>query len=39
MFLDLNNIMVEEVIGRLHVFEERTKPKQMTDAMRCLMLC
>ena len=39
MFLDLNNITVEEVIERLRVFEERTKPKQITDAMMCLMLC
>jgi hypothetical protein len=28
MFLDLNNVSVEEVIGRLRVFEERTKRKQ-----------
>ena len=38
MFLDLNNAMVEEVIGRLRVFKERTKPKQITDAMGRLML-
>ncbi|XP_066354321.1 uncharacterized protein [Miscanthus floridulus] len=39
MFLDLNNVTVEEAIGRLRAFEERTKPKQVTDAMGCLMLC
>ena len=38
MFLDLNNITVGEVIGRLCVFEERTKPKQVTNAMGRLML-
>jgi hypothetical protein len=39
MFFDLNNVMVEEVIRRLRVFEERTKPKHITDAMGRLMLC
>ncbi|XP_066361338.1 uncharacterized protein [Miscanthus floridulus] len=39
MFLDLNVVMVKEVVGRLRVFEERTKPKQVTDAMGRLMLC
>jgi hypothetical protein len=27
MFFDLNNVIVEEVIWRLCIFEERTKPK------------
>ena len=27
MFLDLNKVTIEEVVGRLRVFEERTKPK------------
>jgi hypothetical protein len=39
MFLDLNKVTIEEVIGRLHVFEERAKPAQITDAMGRLMLC
>jgi len=39
MFLDLNNVSLEEVIGRLRVFEERAKPKEVTDAMGRLMLC
>jgi len=39
MFMDLNKAKVEDVIGRLRVFEERGKPKQITDAMMCLMLC
>ena len=39
MFLDLNKVTIEEVVGRLRVFEERTKPKQVTDAMGRLMLC
>jgi uncharacterized membrane protein YgcG len=39
MFLNLNTISVEEVIGRLRVFEESAKPKQITDAMGRLMLC
>ena len=39
MFLDLNNVSLEEVIGRLRVFEERAKPKEVTDALGCLMLC
>ena len=26
MFLDLNKVTIEEVIGRLRVFEERAKP-------------
>jgi hypothetical protein len=39
MFLNLNNVSLEEVIGRLRVFEERAKPKKVTDAMGRLMLC
>ena len=39
MFLDLNKVTIEEVIGRLRVFEERAKPAQITDAMGRLMLC
>ena len=39
MFLNLNTITIEEVIGRLRMFEERAKPKQITDAMGRLMLC
>ncbi|XP_066395796.1 uncharacterized protein [Miscanthus floridulus] len=39
MFLDLNEVTIEEVIGRLCVFEERAKPKEITDAMGRLMLC
>ena len=39
MFLDLNEVTIEEVIGRLRVFEERAKPKEITDAMGPLMLC
>ncbi|XP_066395748.1 uncharacterized protein [Miscanthus floridulus] len=39
MFMDLNTAKVEDVIGRLRVFEERSKPKQVTDAMGRLMLC
>jgi hypothetical protein len=39
MFLDLNKVSIEEVIGRLHVFEEHSKPKEATDAMGRLMLC
>jgi hypothetical protein len=39
MFMDLKVAKVEDVIGRLRVFEERTKPKQITDAMGRLMLC
>jgi len=39
MFLDLNKVSIEEVIGRLRVFEERGKPKEITDAMGRLMLC
>ncbi|XP_066323493.1 uncharacterized protein [Miscanthus floridulus] len=39
MFLDLNKVTIEEVVGWLHMFEERTKPKQVTDAMGRLMLC
>ena len=27
MFLDLNNVMVEKVTGRLRIFEEHTKPR------------
>ena len=39
MFLNLNTVTIVEVIGRLRVFEERAKPKQITDAMGRLMLC
>ena len=39
MFLDLNKVTIEEVVGRLRVFEECTKPKQVTDTMGRLMLC
>jgi hypothetical protein len=39
MFVDLNKATVEDVIGRLRVFEERAKPAQITDAMGRLMLC
>ena len=39
MFLDLNKVSIEEVVGRLRVFEERSKPKEVTDAMGRLMLC
>jgi len=39
MFSDLNKISLEDVIGRLRVFEERAKPQQVTDAMGRLMLC
>ena len=39
MFLDLNEVTIEEVIGQLCVFEERAKPKEITDAMGRLMLC
>jgi hypothetical protein len=39
MFLDLNKVSIEEVIGRLHVFEERGRPKDITDSMGRLMLC
>ena len=39
MFLDLNKVSIEEVIGRLRVFEERSKPKEVMDAMGRLMLC
>jgi hypothetical protein len=39
MFLDLNKVSIEEVIGRLRVFEERAKPQEITDAMGRLMLC
>jgi uncharacterized membrane protein YgcG len=39
MFLDLNKVSIEEVIGRLRVFEERCKPKEFTDSMGRLMLC
>jgi len=38
MFLDLNKVTIEEVIGRLRVFEERANPKEITDAMGRLML-
>jgi hypothetical protein len=39
MFLDLNKVSIEEVIERLRVFEERGKPKEVTDALGRLMLC
>ena len=39
MFLDLNEVTIEEVVGRLRVFEERAKPKEITVAMGRLMLC
>jgi hypothetical protein len=39
MFLDLNKVKIEEVIGRLRVFEERANPAQIMDAMGRLMLC
>ena len=39
MFLDLNRVSIEEVIGRLRVFEERLKPKEVTDSLGRLMLC
>ena len=39
MFRDLNKVTIEEVVGRLRAFEERTKPKQVTNAMVRLMLC
>ena len=39
MFLDLNKVTIEEVVGRLRVFEERAKPKEVTNAMGRLMLC
>ena len=38
MFLDLNRVSIEEVIGRLRVFEERLKPKEVTDSLGRLML-
>ena len=39
MFLDLNKVTIEEVVGRLRVFDERPKPKQVTDVMGRLTLC
>ena len=39
MFLDLSNTSIEDVIGRLRVFEERGKPKEITDGMGRLLLC
>jgi hypothetical protein len=39
MFLDLNKTSIEEVVGRLRVFEEHSKPKEVTNAMGRLMLC
>ena len=39
MFLDLNKVTIEEVVGRLCVFEEGAKAKEVTDAMGHLMLC
>jgi hypothetical protein len=38
MFLNLNVVTVEEVTGRLCIFEQRTKPKQITNSMERLML-
>jgi hypothetical protein len=37
--MDLNKTTIENVIGRLRVFEERDKPPQITDATGRLMLC
>ena len=39
MFLDLNTASIEDVIGRLRVFEERGKAKEITDGMGRLLLC
>jgi hypothetical protein len=39
MFLDLNTASIEDVVGRLRVFEERGKPKEVTDGMGLLLLC
>jgi hypothetical protein len=39
MFLDLNTASIEDVVGRLRVFEERGKPKEITDGMGRLLLC
>ena len=39
MFLDLNRVSIEEVIGRLRVFEERLKPEEVTDSLGRPMLC
>ena len=39
MFLDLNTASIEDVVGRLRVFEERGKPKEVTDGMGRLLLC
>jgi hypothetical protein len=39
MFLDLNKVSIEEVTGQPRVFEERGKPKEITDSMGRLMLC
>jgi len=38
MLLDLNTTPVEEVIGRLRVFEQRIQPevKQITESLGCL---
>ena len=38
MFSDLNAISIEDVIGRLRVFEDRAKPTTVTDAMGRLLL-
>lgn len=38
MFLELNKVSIEEVKGRLRVFEERSKPKEVTDTLVRLML-
>ena len=39
MFLDLNKVTIEEVVGWLRMFEERAKPEEVMDAMGRLMLC
>lgn len=39
MFVDLNKATIEDVIGRLRVFEEREKLPQITDGMGSLMMC
>jgi hypothetical protein len=39
MFLDLNTASIEDVVGRLRVFEERGKPKEITDDMGRFLLC
>jgi hypothetical protein len=39
MFLDLIMASIEDVVGWLRVFEERGKPKEITDGMGSLLLC